>query len=178
MAAWVLIKRLVAPRAGKFALPGGFINKGEGPREGCIRETFEETGLIVEIVRALDEVPVPGGNQFLCFYEVKVVGGTMKAGSDAGEVADHALDALPTDIAFPLHQKVIDSWLAEQNKNAPAPAQALAPSVRTDSEPGPGRAAACAEHSLIGLLTELPWWKDRNPAQGRGSSTIFGPIFS
>jgi mutator protein MutT len=108
----VLIKRLINPRAGKFALPGGFINKGEGPRQAVVRETLEETGLVVEVVRALDELPVPVPNQFLCFYLVKVVGGELKAGSDAGEVAVHKLDALPADIAFPLHDQVIKAWIA------------------------------------------------------------------
>jgi len=108
----VLIKRLVNPRAGKFALAGGFINKGEGPREAVIRETFEETGLVVEVVRALKEVAIPGPNQFLSFYLVKIVGGEIMAGSDAGEVVVHKLDALPTDIAFPTHDQVIKDWVA------------------------------------------------------------------
>ena len=107
----VLIKRLVDPRKGKFALPGGFINKGEGPREAVVRETLEETGLVVEVVCALNELPVPVPNQFLCFYLVKVVGGELKAGSDAGEVAVHQLDALPSEIAFPLHDQVIKAWI-------------------------------------------------------------------
>ena len=110
----VLIKRLVNPRAGKYALPGGFINKGEGPRQAAVRETFEETGLIVEIVRALNELPVPGPNQFLCFYLMKVVGGELKAGSDAGAIDVYKTDALPSEIAFPLHEQVIKEWLAAQ----------------------------------------------------------------
>jgi 8-oxo-dGTP diphosphatase len=112
----VLIKRLVNPRAGKFAMPAGFINKGEGPRQAVVREVLEETGLVVEVVRALDELPVPGPNQFLCFYLVTVVGGELKAGSDAGEVAVYKLDALPTDVAFPLHDHVIKDWIADGAK--------------------------------------------------------------
>jgi len=131
----VLIKRTVNPRAGKYALPAGFINKGEGPREACVRETKEETGLVVEIVRALAELPVGPANQFLCFYEVKVVGGELVAGSDAGEVAVYQLDALPSDIAFPLHDQVIKDWIAAQPQvtaEAPAPAQ---PPVQAEAEP-------------------------------------------
>jgi ADP-ribose pyrophosphatase YjhB (NUDIX family) len=112
----VLILRAVNPRAGKHALPGGYINKGEGPRQAVVREILEETGLIVEVVRPLDELPVPHVNQFLCFYLVKVVGGQLKAGSDAGEVAVHKLDALPAEIAFPLHDQVIKAWIAGNAK--------------------------------------------------------------
>lgn len=108
----VFVKRKVAPRAGKFALPAGFINKGEGPRQAGAREGLEETGLVVEIVRTLAELPVPGGNQFLIFYEAKVIGGELKAGSDALEVGVYPFDALPSEIAFPLHDQVIKDWIS------------------------------------------------------------------
>ncbi len=108
----VLIKRKVEPRAGKYALPAGFVNKGEGPRQACVREAFEETGLVVEIVSALNELPIPGPNQFLSFYLCKIVGGELKAGDDAAEAAVYQLDALPTEIAFPLHNQVITDWIA------------------------------------------------------------------
>ncbi len=108
----VFVKRKVAPRAGKYALPAGFINKGEGPRQAGTREGLEETGLVVEIVRTLAELPVPGGNQFLIFYEAKVVGGALKAGSDALEVGVYPFDAPPSEIAFPLHDQVIKDWIA------------------------------------------------------------------
>lgn len=114
----VFVKRKVAPRAGKFALPAGFINKGEGPRQAGTREGLEETGLVVEIVRTLAELPVPGGNQFLIFYEAKVVGGELKAGSDALELAVYPFNALPSEIAFPLHDQVIKDWIGARAAQA------------------------------------------------------------
>lgn len=41
----LLIKRKANPFKNKWALPGGFVNKGESTDETCLRETEEETGL-------------------------------------------------------------------------------------------------------------------------------------
>ncbi|MGL5290777.1 MAG: bifunctional NUDIX hydrolase/phosphatase PAP2 family protein, partial [Vibrionaceae bacterium] len=37
----------------RYSLPGGYIKKNESPQEGAIRETFEETGLAVDVVSEL-----------------------------------------------------------------------------------------------------------------------------
>ncbi|MDP4184700.1 MAG: NUDIX hydrolase, partial [Bacteroidota bacterium] len=42
----LLIQRLKDPFAGKWALPGGFLNMDESLEEGCKRELEEETGLV------------------------------------------------------------------------------------------------------------------------------------
>ncbi|MHA1830794.1 MAG: NUDIX domain-containing protein [Candidatus Helarchaeota archaeon] len=47
----VLVKRKYPPYAGYYAFPGGFIEKGETPRQAVIREVKEETGLDVIIKR-------------------------------------------------------------------------------------------------------------------------------
>ena len=81
-----------------------------------MREGNEEVGLDLEIVRALDEMPVPGANLFMVFYETRVVGGVLKAGSDALEVGVFDLSNLPSseEIAFSLHEKKAREWLTLQ----------------------------------------------------------------
>ncbi|MFI5262125.1 MAG: NUDIX domain-containing protein, partial [Candidatus Limnocylindrales bacterium] len=44
----VLLRRGIDPGRGAWAQPGGFLEIDETVREGAIRETLEETGLIVE----------------------------------------------------------------------------------------------------------------------------------
>lgn len=46
----LLIKRGTPPYFGFWSLPGGGTDKDEDPREACIREVKEETGLDVEIL--------------------------------------------------------------------------------------------------------------------------------
>ena len=47
----ILIRRKNPPFKGFFALPGGFIDKGETPEHACIREAKEETNLDIKIIR-------------------------------------------------------------------------------------------------------------------------------
>ena len=41
----LLVTRGKPPFEGKLAFPGGFVNYGENPETGCVRELKEETGL-------------------------------------------------------------------------------------------------------------------------------------
>ena len=41
----LLVKRDVSPKKGQWCLPGGFIELGEAPEQGALRELAEETGL-------------------------------------------------------------------------------------------------------------------------------------
>ena len=49
----VLIRRKNPPFKGELALPGGFVNVGESVEEACIRETYEETNINVNIINLI-----------------------------------------------------------------------------------------------------------------------------
>ena len=49
----ILIRRKNAPFKGNYALPGGFLDKGETPEQACLREAKEETNLDVKIIRII-----------------------------------------------------------------------------------------------------------------------------
>lgn len=51
------IRRAKNPGKGTLGVPGGFMDKGETIQETAIRETKEETGIDVEVVSLLDNIP-------------------------------------------------------------------------------------------------------------------------
>lgn len=94
----LLVKRAKEPFKGEWAVPGGCINDGESAEECVVREMLEETGLVVEVVGLTglysDPARDPRGVIAAAFL-VRRIGGQLKAGDDAGEVAWFGLNELP-----------------------------------------------------------------------------------
>lgn len=106
----VLVKRKVEPKVGMWAMPAGYLETGEGPEAAAVREAKEEAGIDIEIERHLVNLPLPAVNQVLMVFLAKPIDQTPMPGSDAEKAEVFPLDALPADIAFPLHKKVIEEW--------------------------------------------------------------------
>lgn len=101
----LLVKRDVAPKKGMWCLPGGFIELGEGPEEGALRELAEETGLkgrnpILLGVRATPSAQYH--SVLMVGYLVRKYQGTARAGDDAADARWYCREKLPP-IAFESH---------------------------------------------------------------------------
>jgi len=100
----LLVERAVEPFQGYWDIPGGFLEAGEHPADGAIREVEEETGLLVEPTEILGVfMDVYGAEEEptlnIC-YVARVVSGEARAGSDATCLQWFPLQALPQNIAF------------------------------------------------------------------------------
>src|SRR5690606_33882885 len=66
---------------GWWFLPGGGVEHGEHPRDAVIREFAEETGLTVEVDRALDTmaaVSSKGVHNNAVIFDVRITGGSLR----------------------------------------------------------------------------------------------------
>lgn len=96
----LLVRRGVGPGKGLWALPAGFVDAGEDPREAAAREVAEETGLQVVCGAVLDVYPgSPGGASFFLAFRAELLGGELGAADDVTDAGFFALDALP-ELAF------------------------------------------------------------------------------
>ncbi len=109
----LLIKRKNEPFAGKWALPGGFVETDETVIVGAVRELKEETGISLDESRlrfvGYFDTPNrdPRGRLISFAFEVLVDSDvTVKAGDDAGEAQWYSLDELP-ELAFD-HKQIIE----------------------------------------------------------------------
>lgn len=117
----LLIRRAMNPERGKWALPAGYIDDGEDPREAAVREAREETGLEVTITGLLDvqQGPVELGASIIIIYAAQVTSGQAKALDDADAILwFSAHDPLP-ELAFDSTRTLLDDWI-RQRRNVSA----------------------------------------------------------
>jgi 8-oxo-dGTP diphosphatase len=109
----VLIRRKKEPFEGLWAIPGGKLEGPETVEETAIRETKEETGLDVELVRLIGVYSAPDrdprGRFVSVAYVGSPVGGVLAAGSDAKEFL-RTKDFMDAELAFD-HHKILGDYL-------------------------------------------------------------------
>ncbi len=106
----VIIKRLVEPQIGKWALPSGYIEINQSPEQAAVVEMKEETGLDGEVERFIGyyDGTSPIYEKVLSLgFLMRVKGGKLEAGDDAGEAEYVSLQELPR-LAFLAHEYFID----------------------------------------------------------------------
>lgn len=91
----VLLRRGIEPAYGSWAQPGGFLEVDETVNQAAIRETFEETGLIVEPGEILGLYSRLEAAVVVVAFEARVIGGTAQVTPEAIEVQAFAPAAIP-----------------------------------------------------------------------------------
>ena len=91
----VLIRRGIPPGLGTWAQPGGFLEADETVIQGAVRETLEETCLIVEPTRIVGIYSRPQAAVVVLAYEAGIIGGQMQATRESLEVRPFAVDDIP-----------------------------------------------------------------------------------
>jgi 8-oxo-dGTP diphosphatase len=112
----LLVKRAMEPGRGKWALPAGFVDYGEDPREAAVREVEEETGLRVELSELVDVLPgdTPGqGASIVIVFAARVLDGALSADDDVDAAGFFSMDALP-ELAFDSTRLTIERWAEGQ----------------------------------------------------------------
>jgi 8-oxo-dGTP diphosphatase len=91
-----------------WALPGGAIEAGEAPEEAAVRETAEETGLVVAATKLLGERVHPKTQRLMSYIACEVVQGEARV-ADADEldaVAWVAHSEITDYVPYPLYDRV------------------------------------------------------------------------
>jgi 8-oxo-dGTP diphosphatase len=111
----VLIERKNEPYG--WAIPGGFVDVGEGLETAAVREALEETSLTVELDELLYVYGKPDrdkrGHTVTILYTGRGTG-NLKAADDAKNAGVFRHDNLPQDLAFD-HKEILDDYFTFMN---------------------------------------------------------------
>ena len=116
----LLVKRGVAPFAGQYAIPGGFVLEGEGLDQAALRELREETGVSDVYLEQLysfgDPRRDPRGRVVTVAYFALISAehSALHAGTDAAAAAWFPVDDVP-DLAFD-HAEILE-YAVERLRN-------------------------------------------------------------
>ena len=96
----LLVERTKPPGVGKWAVPGGAVDPGETLTVAVTREVEEETGLTVSVGdiawvgQSIGPGTPPAWHFTILDFWATVVGGTLRAGDDAGRAEWVPIDEL------------------------------------------------------------------------------------
>jgi ADP-ribose pyrophosphatase YjhB (NUDIX family) len=108
----VLLRRGIEPGRGAWAQPGGFLEVDETVHQAAIRETFEETGLLVEPGEFIGLYTRLEAAVVTIAFEAKVVGGTAAPTVEALEVRPFTPEKIPwPDLAFRTTMWMLRDWI-------------------------------------------------------------------
>jgi len=108
----VLLRRGIEPGYGSWAQPGGFLEVDETVTEAAVRETLEETGLIVEPGEIIGLYTRLEAAVVVIAFESRIVGGTPQPTPEALEIEMFAPEAIPWHgIAFKTSHWALRDWV-------------------------------------------------------------------
>ena len=118
----MLLRRGIEPGYGTWAQPGGFLEVDETVNQAAIRETLEETGLIIEPGEIIGLYTRLEAAVVTIAFEARIVGGVPMVTPEALEVRSFPPSDIPWDgIAFNTTQWALRDWLALRHPEIIAP---------------------------------------------------------
>jgi ADP-ribose pyrophosphatase YjhB (NUDIX family) len=112
----LLARRAIHPAHGKWTFPGGYVDWGETVDAGALRETWEETGLTVELGELVGVYSYATAPVVIVVYEAVVTGGTLTLCHENDRLEWVAPAEIPwEELAFPSTVAAVRDFLARRN---------------------------------------------------------------
>jgi ADP-ribose pyrophosphatase YjhB (NUDIX family) len=122
----VLLRRGIEPGRGLWAQPGGFLEVDETVNQAAIRETWEETGLLVEPGEIIGLYTRLEAAVVTLAFEARIVGGTAAPTPEALEIQTFTPEEIPwSGLAFRTTMWALRDWLDRHRPDLAWPADVV-----------------------------------------------------
>jgi ADP-ribose pyrophosphatase YjhB (NUDIX family) len=112
----LLTRRSIDPGRGLWTFPGGFVDFGESVTDAAIRETFEETGLAIELTGLLDVFTYPEA-PIIIVYRARVTSGTLTTCEENDALEWVKAAEIPWEaLAFQSTREALRQWVAARGE--------------------------------------------------------------
>ena len=112
----LLTRRSIDPGRGLWTYPGGFVDFGETATDAAVRETWEETGLEVELT-GLHNVYTYAGSPIIIVYRARVTGGTLTTCDENDKLEWVRSADIPWPaLAFTSTREALREWVAARGE--------------------------------------------------------------
>ena len=101
---------------GKWNMPGGGMEEGESPWQAVVRESKEETGLDVEVVRLIGVYNKPAKNDIVFLFLCSKIGGELTLSDETSELKYFSPNNPPEGISERQFERIRDY---QENSSTP-----------------------------------------------------------
>jgi ADP-ribose pyrophosphatase YjhB (NUDIX family) len=106
------VRRAIEPGYGLWVVPGGFVDVGERVEETVVRETREETFLVVRPVKLINAYSYPDSPTVVLAYLTEYVAGDLGPGDETLEARVFGPEEIPwEEIAFRSTKQALEAYL-------------------------------------------------------------------
>ena len=112
----LLTRRTINPARGRWTFPGGYVDFGETVTDAAMRETWEETGLKVDLTGLVGVYTYPGA-PVIIVYGATVISGALTPCWENDLVEWRTPEEIPwPELAFPSTRDALRDWVGARGK--------------------------------------------------------------
>ena len=112
----LLTRRTINPSRGLWTFPGGYVDYGETVTDAALRETWEETGLKVDLAGLVGVYTYPGA-PVIIVYNAHVLSGTLTPCTENDLLEWRAPAEIPWEqLAFPSTRDALRDWVGARGE--------------------------------------------------------------